>query len=497
MSNITSAGNLSINQSLSVGGDTVIGTNGSNILTCNSTPTLNNGLTINGDINQNSTGTIKSGSGGVISNGDVLISNTKKFTSGTGLCTFNGPIQCNQNANLSSLTNTGTSTLNNVTCTSLTNTGSSNLNNVTCISLTNTGSSNLANVNCGGLTCTSLTNTGSSNFSNITTLNCTTLNTSMIEIGPITSSILSYIDMKTAYGNSDYDCRLSVVGGNLSIAGQGSFAIDSSNIKVNTSGLITSNGITNNGVLNQNNASNFSNNINAPSITSSTTFFCGSPNNFDTTALTNPKIINGISSGTADGFSYTNFNLAINSWYSVGFVYSNQGAPSVCKLIINNRTGDLNTQGNLTCNSINTSNVNLNYTTLPSFSSSMIGYQNIFYVSLFSITSGVNYTLNTFTLPMGVWHIEIKILFYALSNLTINNYTVSLIAGSTNIIFNLINTPTIINSTTSTYNTSSIYQNPSDTSVTFSYTQQSYTCSGLQILGNASDKSFVKITRIA
>ena len=127
----------------------------------------------------------------------------------------------------------------------------------------------------------------------------------------------------------------------------------------------------------------------------------------------------------------------------------------------------------------------------------MIGYQNIFYVSLFSITSGVNYTLNTFTLPMGVWHIEIKILFYALSNLTINNYTVSLIAGSTNIIFNLINTPTIINSTTSTYNTSSIYQNPSDTSVTLSYTQQSYTGSGLQILGNASDKSFVKITRIA
>ena len=101
MSNITSAGNLSINQSLSVGGDTIIGTNSTNILTCNSTPTLNNGLTINGDINQNSTGTIKSGSGGIISNGDVLISSNKKFTSGTGLCTFNGPIQCNQNANLS------------------------------------------------------------------------------------------------------------------------------------------------------------------------------------------------------------------------------------------------------------------------------------------------------------------------------------------------------------------------------------------------------------
>ena len=182
--------------------------------------------------------------------------------------------------------------------------------------------------------------------------------------------------MKTAYGNSDYDVRLSVVGGNNASSGQGAFTIDSYNIKVNTSGLITSNGITNNGVLNQNNASNFSNNINAPSITSSTTFFCGSPNNFDTTALTNPKIINGISSGTADGFSYTNFNLAINSWYSVGFVYSNQGAPSVCKLIINNRTGDLNSQGNIICNSINTTNVNLNSENIYSIVKTSTYYDN-------------------------------------------------------------------------------------------------------------------------
>ena len=182
--------------------------------------------------------------------------------------------------------------------------------------------------------------------------------------------------MKTAYGNSDYDVRLSVVGGNNASSGQGAFTIDSYNIKVNTSGLMTLNGgITNNGVLNQNNSSNFSNNINAPSITSSTTFFCGSPNNFDTTALSNPKVINGISSGTADGFSYTNFNLAINSWYSVGFVYSN-AAVAVCKLIINNRTGDLNTQGNLTCNSINTSNVNLNSENIYSIVKTSAYYDN-------------------------------------------------------------------------------------------------------------------------
>jgi len=367
MSNITSAGNLSINQSLSVGGDTVIGTNGSNILTCNSTPTLNNGLTINGDINQNSTGTIKSGSGGIISNGDVLISSNKKFTSGTGLCTFNGVIQCNQNANLSSLTNTGQSNLANVNCTSLTNTGQSNLANVNCTSLTNTGQSNLANVNC-----TSLTNTGQSNLANV---NCNTLNASTIELGPIGSSNLTYFDMKTGVGNSDYDVRLSVVNGNPSIVGQGAFTIDSYNIKVNTSGLMTLNGITNNGVLNQNNSSNFSNNINAPSISSSSTFFAGCPNSFDSTAISNPKIVNGIASGTADGFSYTNFNLAINSWYSVGFVYSN-AAVAVCKLIINNRTGDLNTQGNLTCNSINTTNVNLNSENIYSIVKTSTYYDN-------------------------------------------------------------------------------------------------------------------------
>ena len=351
MSNITSAGNLSINQSLSVGGDTAIGTNGSNILTCNSTPTLNNGLTINGDINQNSTGTIKSGSGGVISNGDVLISNTKKFTSGTGLCTFNGITTFNQNVNLSSMTNTGQSNLANVNCTSLTNTGQSNLANVNCTSLTNTGQSNLANVNCN------------------------TLNASTIELGPIGSSNLTYFDMKTGVGNSDSDVRLSVVNGNPSVAGQGAFTIDSYNIKVNTSGLITSNGITNNGVLNQNNSSNFSNNINAPSISSSSTFFAGCPNSFDSTAISNPKIVNGIASGTADGFSYTNFNLAINSWYSVGFVYSN-AAVAVCKLIINNRTGDLNTQGNITSNAINTTNVNLNSENIYSIVKTSTYYDN-------------------------------------------------------------------------------------------------------------------------
>ena len=320
MSNITSAGNLSINQSLSVGGDTIIGTNSTNILTCNSTPTLMNGLTINnGDINQISTGTIKSGSGGIISNGDVLISSNKKFTSGTGLCTFNGVIQCNQNANLSSLTNTGIS--------------------------------NLANVNCN------------------------TLNASTIELGPIGSSNLTYFDMKTGVGNSDYDVRLSVVNGNPSIVGQGAFTIDSYNIKVNTSGLMTLNGITNNGVLNQNNSSNFSNNINAPSISSSSTFFAGCPNSFDSTAISNPKIVNGIASGTADGFSYTNFNLAINSWYSVGFVYSN-AAVAVCKLVINNRTGDLNTQGNITSNAINTTNVNLNSENIYSIVKTSTYYDN-------------------------------------------------------------------------------------------------------------------------
>ena len=133
------------------------------------------------------------------------------------------------------------------------------------------------------------------------------------------------------------------------------------NYNLNTNGITNSstNAINNSGTLTQTGAATFSTNITAPSISTSTIFYAGQlGNTFDTSAISAPKITNGIASGTADGTTYTAFNLAINSWYGVGFVYSNPSGPSVCKLVINNRSGDLSTLGTITCNTLNTSNYN-------------------------------------------------------------------------------------------------------------------------------------------
>jgi len=94
MSNITSAGNLTINTPLSVGGNSILGRNISNALTCNASSNFNANLTISGNISQTN-GTFRSGTGGIISNGDVLINATQKLTTGTGLTSINGLSQAN------------------------------------------------------------------------------------------------------------------------------------------------------------------------------------------------------------------------------------------------------------------------------------------------------------------------------------------------------------------------------------------------------------------
>ena len=68
----------------------------------------------------------------------------------------------------------------------------------------------------------------------------------------------------------------------------------------------------------------------ASSLTySSGLFGIGTTNNFNTTAISNPVNTNGISSGTGDGASYSTFNLAVNSWYGVGFVDSCNKASNI------------------------------------------------------------------------------------------------------------------------------------------------------------------------
>jgi hypothetical protein len=56
-------------------------------------------------------------------------------------------------------------------------------------------------------------------------------------------------------------------------------------------------------------------------------------------AMTNPPIVNGIFSGTGDGVSSTTFNLAIGSWWGIGFVdtYSKS-----CYIYMDVRTGTVN-----------------------------------------------------------------------------------------------------------------------------------------------------------
>ena len=52
----------------------------------------------------------------------------------------------------------------------------------------------------------------------------------------------------------------------------------------------------------------------------SSSFYVGGGNAFDGTAITDPKVVNGIAIGTGDGFTNTIFNNAINSWQGTGFV---------------------------------------------------------------------------------------------------------------------------------------------------------------------------------
>lgn len=68
---------------------------------------------------------------------------------------------------------------------------------------------------------------------------------------------------------------------------------------------------------------------------------------YDSSAITNPRIPNGISSGTGDGSSNTLFNNAILSWGTTGFVDTSGHA---CNTWINHRNGNISTLGNITGN---------------------------------------------------------------------------------------------------------------------------------------------------
>ena len=195
------------------------------------------------------------------------------------------------------------------------------------------------------------------------------------------------------YGLSTFNSD-AIFNNNITISGNiSSNNITTNNLTVSDEIIVDGNAIFNNGItidnitvdnITVNNNAIFNNEINVNSgITSSNnTFYIGSNNVFNPNAIISPSIINGCSSGTADGASYTDFNLAINSWYGVGFVYSNP-AVSVCKCVIDTRSGNISTQGYInsggltnstnpiTNNAILNQNSTANFNSISNFNSSI------------------------------------------------------------------------------------------------------------------------------
>jgi Phage T4 tail fibre len=188
-------------------------------------------------------------------------------------------------------------------------------------------------------------------------------------------------------------------------------------------GAITANGgitnntntITNNSTLTQVGTSTFTGAITANggitcnglkcNTTLSNPYYVGGENStFDSTAISTPKVKNGIASGTGDGSTYSVFNNAINSWYSTGFIntYNN-----TCNAIINHRTGafitngDINTNGTVYCPIISGTNGLEHTTTLSTgiHNFKIAGVQKV-YINNTDLTNTVNLTqvgASTFT----------------------------------------------------------------------------------------------------
>ena len=85
---ITTATNLSVGNSLTVVGNTILGADSTSTLIVNSPQTLNNGCTMNGAVTHAS-GTFNTSSGNFYMNGNVLINNNATFTTSTGKTTIN------------------------------------------------------------------------------------------------------------------------------------------------------------------------------------------------------------------------------------------------------------------------------------------------------------------------------------------------------------------------------------------------------------------------
>lgn len=359
---ITTATNLSVSNSLTVSNNTILGIDDNSTLIVNSPQTFNNSSVFNGNITH-STGTFNTSTDNFYMNGNLLINNNATFTTSLGKTTINS-ILSEIYGDLSILnskplffTNSNYSAY-----LKIYHDGTNGYFDYTgTVYFRKDGSINTFSISNGQVTfydtlnTTGITNTGSINS---------------------TGNIYLPIGKSLYIGQSNY-IRIHHTGAGsfidytdgLNFRNSGttsSLVINSStnqatfHYNLNTTGITNStNAITNNSTLSQVGAATFTNNITAPGIRSVgySPFYAGSGNDFDTTAISAPKITNGIASGPSDGASYTSFNLAINSWQGVGFVYSNPAAPSICNLVIDNRTGNLTTKGAISGGSISCSSI--------------------------------------------------------------------------------------------------------------------------------------------
>ena len=133
-----------------------------------------------------------------------------------------------------------------------------------------------------------------------------------------------------------------------------------------TKGRVTANEITCNSLTSLSSIVGNSSNVDSASVSDSIT--CNSLvshvldttiNEYDPTAITDPKCSNGIATGTGENsdpafYPYEAIDLAINSWNYTGFVDT---CYKTCNLSIDHRTGDLNTVGNVSSGTLVTNKI--------------------------------------------------------------------------------------------------------------------------------------------
>ena len=192
------------------------------------------------------------------------------------------------------------------------------------------GSNSLASLSPNGITILQNGNVGIGRSDPVSKLEVAGTITAPALISPSDLRIISNSDIRiyanpsnTLYLNNDRPARSDVRLHTGSLYNQ--TYIDNGNLYIENGGIRATNGLTLTG--------------GPASIIPTSTYVFGSTNNFLSDAITNPPVQNGIFSGTADLATAERFNLAIGSWFGIGFVDT---CFKKCHIYMNVRTGNIN-----------------------------------------------------------------------------------------------------------------------------------------------------------